>query len=132
YTTLILSGLVVVLAAVLLGVLTYVRNHPVQQRAVEPLVAIAPMEPDSSVWGVNFPNPYDTFMKTKTNHLDTVYGGSSAFSWLDRDPREVILFGGYPFSVDYNDARVHANALQDVEETQRLNLAVRNPAGTPG
>lgn len=132
YTTLILSGLVVVLAAVLIGVLTYVRNHPVQQRAVEPLVAIAPMEPDSSVWGVNFPNQYDTFMKTKTNNLDTVYGGSSEFSWLERDPRQVILFAGMPFSKDYNDDRGHANALIDVEKTKRLNLDESNPARTPG
>ncbi len=132
YTTLILSGLVVVLAAVLIGVLTYVRNHPVQQRAVQPLVEIAPMESDSSVWGVNYPNQYDTFMKTKTNNVDTTYGGSSEFSWLERDPRQVILFAGMPFSKDYNDDRGHANALIDVEKTKRLNLDVSNPARTPG
>jgi hypothetical protein len=106
----------VVLAAVLVGVLTYVRNHPVQERAFQPLVEIAAMEPDSSVWGVNFPNQYDTFMKTKTNNLDTTYAGSSAFSWLERDPRQVILFAGYAFSKDYNDDRGHANALEDVRD----------------
>jgi nitrite reductase (cytochrome c-552) len=132
YTTFILAGLVVVLAAALVGVLTYVRNHPVQERAFQPLVEIAAMEPDSSVWGVNFPNQYDTFMKTKTNNLDTTYAGSSAFSWLERDPRQVILFAGYAFSKDYNDDRGHANALEDVRATKRLNLDVSNPARTPG
>lgn len=132
YTTFILAGLVLVLAAVLIGVLTYIRSHPVQQRATEPLVKIAAMEPDSAVWGVNFPNQYDTMMKTKTNNVDTTYGGSSEFSWLERDPRQKILFAGMPFSKDYNDDRGHANALTDVEKTQRLNLDVNDPKRTPG
>ena len=105
YTTLILSGLVIILAAVLVGVLTYERNQPAEERAVQPLVEIAPMEPDSSKWGINFPNQYDSFMKTETNNTPTTFAGSSQFSWLERDPRQVILFAGYPFSKDYNDDR---------------------------
>lgn len=131
YTTLILAGLVIVLAAVLVGVLVYMQNQPVEQRTVQPLVEIAEMEPDSSKWAVNFPNQYDTFMKTKTNNVDTTYGGSSAFSWLERDPRQVILFAGYPFSKDYNDDRGHANALEDVRATKRLNLDDSDPKHTP-
>ena len=61
-------------------------------------------------------------MKTKTNNIDTTYGGSSQFSWLERDPRQVILFAGYPFSKDYNDDRGHINMLEDVRATKRLNL----------
>ena len=49
YTTIILAGLVIILAAALVGVLTYVRNQPAEVRTVEPLVEIAPMEPDSSL-----------------------------------------------------------------------------------
>ncbi|HNJ14162.1 MAG TPA: ammonia-forming cytochrome c nitrite reductase subunit c552, partial [Anaerolineales bacterium] len=77
YTNLILAGLVIVLAAALVGVLTYVKNQPAEERAVQPLVEIAPMEPDSSKWAVNYPNQYDSLMKTKTNNIDTTYGGSS-------------------------------------------------------
>lgn len=132
YTTLILAGLVIVLAAVLVGVMVYIQNQPAEQRTVEPLVEIASMEPDSSKWAVNFPNQYDSMMKTETNNVDTTYGGSSAFSWLERDPRQVILFAGMPFSKDYNDDRGHANALKDVEETKRLNLDVSDPKRTPG
>jgi nitrite reductase (cytochrome c-552) len=131
YTTLILAGLVIVLAVALVGVLTYVKNQPAEERAIQPLVEIAPMEPDSSKWGLNFPNQYDTFMKTKTNNIDTTYAGSSQFSWLERDPRQVILFAGYPFSKDYNDDRGHANALTDVRKTKRLNLDDSNPKHTP-
>jgi nitrite reductase (cytochrome c-552) len=132
YTTLILSGVIVLLSVVLIGVLTFMKNQPPQQRAFEPLVEIKPMEPDSSIWGQNFPNQYASFMKTETNNIDTTYGGSSQFSWLERDPRQVILFAGYPFSKDYNDDRGHANALVDVRSTKRLNLNVDDPKRTPG
>ena len=123
YMTLILTGIIVVLAVVLVGVLTFMKNQPPQTRAFQPLVEIKPMEPDSSLWGQNFPNQWSSLQKTATNNVDTTYGGSSQFSWLKRDPRQVILFAGYPFSKDYNDDRGHANALADVQKTKRLNLS---------
>jgi nitrite reductase (cytochrome c-552) len=132
YMTFILVGLVLVLSAALVGVLIFVRNQPPQQRTFEPLVDVKPMEPDSSLWGENFPNQWSTFQKTATNNLDTTYGGSSQFSWLKRDPRQVILFAGYAFSKDYNDDRGHANALKDVRNTGRLNLNPDDPKHTPG
>ncbi len=123
YMTLILVGIVLVLSAILVGVLTFMKNQPTQERAFQPLVEIKSMEPDSSKWGVNFPNQWTSFQKTATNNIDTTYGGSSQFSWLERDPRQKILFAGYPFSKDYNDDRGHANALVDVRKTKRLNLS---------
>jgi nitrite reductase (cytochrome c-552) len=123
YMTLVLTGIIVVLAAVLVGVLTFLKNQPPQERAFQPVVEIKPMEPDSSIWGQNFPNQWSSLQKTATNNVDTTYGGSSQFSWLKRDPRQVILFAGYPFSKDYNDDRGHANALTDVQKTKRLNLS---------
>ena len=131
YTTVILAGIIVVLAAVLVGVLTFMKNQPPQERAFQPLVEIKAMEPNSELWGRNFPNQYTTFLKTKTNNIDTTYAGSSQFSWLERDPRQVILFAGYPFSKDYNDDRGHANALEDVRKTKRLNLDDSSPKHTP-
>jgi nitrite reductase (cytochrome c-552) len=132
YMTLILVGTIVVLSAVLIGVLTFMRNQPPQERAFQPLAEIKAMEPDSEKWGVNFPNQLSTLQKTATNNIDTTYAGSSAFSWLERDPRQVILFAGYPFSKDYNDDRGHANALEDVRATERLNLDPNDPKRTPG
>jgi nitrite reductase (cytochrome c-552) len=123
YMTLILSGVILVLAAVLVGVLVFMKNQPPQGRAFAPVVEVKPMEPDSSIWGQNFPNQWSSFQKTATNNVETTYGGSSQFSWLKRDPRQVILFAGYPFSKDYNDDRGHANALTDVQKTKRLNLS---------
>jgi len=131
-TTLFLVGTVVVLAIALAGVLLYVRSQPAPARAVAVLVPIAPMEPDSSQWGISFPNQWSTLQKTETNAIDTTFGGSSGFSWLERDPRQRILFAGYPFSVDYNDDRGHMNSLVDVRATGRLNLDREDPKRTPG
>lgn len=126
YTTLILVGIIVVLAAALVGVLVFLQNQPPQERAFEPLVNVEPLEPDSSIWGLNFPNQYASLLKTKDNNIDTTYGGSSKFSHLENDPRQVILFGGYSFSKEYNDDRGHEWALTDVREIKRVNAA------TPG
>lgn len=123
YTTLILLGIIVVLAAVLSSVLLFLKNQPPQTRAFQPLVTVEPLEPDSSVWGVNFPNQYSSFLLTADNEADTVYGGSSAFSHLERDPRQVILFMGYSFSKQYDDDRGHAYALEDVNATRRVSEA---------
>src|SRR5574341_668013 len=95
YPTIILIGIIFILSAALIGVLTFMKNQPVQPRAIQPLVEIAALEPDSAKWGINFPNQWTTLLITQSNNLDTTFGGSSQFSWLDRDPRQRILFAGY-------------------------------------
>jgi nitrite reductase (cytochrome c-552) len=77
-------------------------------------------EPDSSKWGLNFPNQYSTLLLTETNEIRTTYGGSEPFSRIEWDPRIVRLFAGYPFSEDYNEERGHRMALVDVRETLRI------------
>ncbi len=121
YTVFILTGIILILAGVLAGVLLFMKNHPIEQRAiVQPLTDIALIEPDSSLWGINFPLEYSTFLLTEGNDTDTEYGGSSKFSHLLRDPRQVLLFAGYPFSWEYNDDRGHGNALTDVDTIARV------------
>ncbi len=118
--TIILTGVIVVLAAALIGVLLYIRNQPEPVRGVEALVEIAAMEPDSAAWGINFPNQYSSFIQTENNNTRTNYGGSEPFSKLEVDPRLVTLFAGYGFSKEYNEDRGHANSLTDVQETARV------------
>ncbi|MGC1378430.1 MAG: ammonia-forming cytochrome c nitrite reductase subunit c552, partial [Anaerolineales bacterium] len=127
HVTLILVGIILILAAMLTGVLVFAKNQPLQQRAIAPIVEIKPMEPDSAKWGLNFPNQWSSFQKTATNNVRTTYGGSEKFSHLLEDPRQVILFAGYPFSKDYNEERGHANSLIDVRATKRLNLNDADP-----
>ncbi len=126
----IMAGTIFILGIMLIGVLMYLKTQPPQPRAIAPIVEISAMEPDSARWGVNFPNEYASFLKTKTNNTDATYGGSSQFSHLLEDPRQVILFAGYPFSKDYNDDRGHENALADVQKTKRLNLNASDPKVT--
>ena len=90
------------------------------------------MEPDSSKWGQNFPNQWATLQKTETNNIDTSTAAPRKFSWLERDPRQKILFAGYPFSKEYNDDRGHMNAVEDVRATKRLNLNDDDPKAYAG
>lgn len=124
--TSILLGIILILAAALVAILVFIGNQQPASRGITPLVEVAAMEPDSSIWGQNFPNQYSTYLKTETNNTRTNYGGSEPFSKLEADPRLVRLFAGYGFSKDYNEERGHANALKDVRETLRVN------ASTPG
>lgn len=117
----VLSALVIILAVALAGTLLYIKNQPAQVRGIQPMVVVAPMEPDSSRWGINFPNQYSSFLKTESNNTRTVYGGSEPYSKLEEDPRLVTLFAGYSFSKDYNEERGHLNSLQDVRATKRVN-----------
>jgi nitrite reductase (cytochrome c-552) len=120
-TVVILTGIIIVLAAALVGVLLYLKNQPAQVRGIPPLVEVEQYEADSSKWGVNFPNQYSTLQLTETNKARTTFGGSEPYSKLEDDPRLVTLFGGYPFSIDYNEERGHLNSVTDVRATQRVN-----------
>lgn len=130
-TTLILTGIIVLLAAGLIGVLIYMKNQPAPLRAIQPLREIARFEADSSKWGVNFPNQFSTLGLTESNNTRTTFGGSSPVSKLEEDPRLVTIFAGNAFSKDYNEERGHANSLTDVNATQRLNLTNTEKPLTP-
>ena len=119
--TLILVGIIVVLAAGLVGTLLFIKNQPQPARGITPLMEIAQREADSAKWGLNFPNQYSTLRMTETNATATTYGGSIDYSKLEQDPRLVTLFAGYGFSIDYNEERGHANSLSDVRATKRVN-----------
>jgi nitrite reductase (cytochrome c-552) len=115
------TGIIIILAVALVGVLLFMKNQPPQQRGVAPLVSVAEREPDSSVWGINFPNQYSTLVKTGENKIRTTYGGSDPFSKLEEDPYLLTLFAGYGFSLEYNEDRGHAHSLEDVREIKRVN-----------
>lgn len=118
---LIMSGIIIVLAAGVIGLLIFLKNQPPQTRGFRPLVQLAAMEPLSAIWGQNFPNEYSTLQLTLTNNQRTEYGGSEPYSKLVADPRLVTLFAGYSFSKDYNEDRGHLNSLTDVRATKRIN-----------
>ncbi len=117
---LLLVGIIVVLTGLLIGVLFFLRNQPPQARSLPLVATVKPLEPDSSLWGLNYPNEYSSLLQTATNNTPTTYGGSAQESYLLKDPRLVILFAGYSFAKDYNQPRGHQNTLIDIRATKRV------------
>ncbi len=74
---------------------------------------------DPAEWGKNFPREFDGYKRT-VDIQRTKYGGSEAFSKLDRDPRLRRIFAGYAFELDYREERGHAYSLVDQDETERV------------
>ena len=118
--TIILVGIIIILGVVLSGVLIYLKNQPPQSRAFQPVTAVKQLEPDSSIWGLNYPNEYGSLLLTAANASSTRYGGSAALSYLTIDPRLEILFAGFSFAQEYNQPRGHQNTLTDVRATKRV------------
>ncbi len=120
YTLFILVGVIVLLAAALIGTLVYIQNRPVESRAIQQISPVGVMEPNSELWGVNFPNQYATFLKTSENYKTrTAYAGSG-WDHLEVNPRLKILYAGMGFSVHYDEDRGHEYALEEVRATRRL------------
>lgn len=94
------------------------------------VVDIPPNTVDPAEWGKNYPRQYDSYRRT-VDVTRTHHGGNEAFphkrgtpieaepSKLDTDPRLRIIYAGYPFSVDYREARGHAYMLGDQDMTRR-------------
>lgn len=83
---------------------------------------IAEWEPDNAVWGENFPREYETFMLTADTSFRSLYGGSSMRDLLAEDPNLVILWAGYAFSREYNQARGHMHAVEDIKNILRTGV----------
>ncbi len=116
----VLTVIIAVLAIAIIFILIFMKNQPIERRGMAPLVEITAMEPDSSKWGLNFPNQYSTLLLTKDNNTPTTFGGSEQKDKLEVDPRLKILFAGYSFSKEYDEDRGHWNSLIDVRKTKRL------------
>ncbi|MCC7368649.1 MAG: ammonia-forming cytochrome c nitrite reductase subunit c552 [Chloroflexi bacterium] len=102
------------------------RQQEARQLTYNRLVEIPQGEPDPAVWGRNFPQQYEDWLRTlQTSTFDDYskygrYGGSEAFSRLDKYPDYRKIFAGNAFAVEYNEDRGHANALNDMLAIKRL------------
>ena len=54
----------------LVVIVFFLKNQPPQQRTFQPIATVKPMEPDSSVWGLNYPNEYSSLLQTAANALE--------------------------------------------------------------
>lgn len=112
------------MAAATFGVLALVMN--IFQRKQEgeqhyfKVVELTEETIDPADWGKNFPSQYDSYLRTADTEF-TEYGGNEAFapSRLEENPNLKRFFAGYPFSVDFREARGHAYMLSDQDVTKR-------------
>lgn len=88
--------------------------------AYQPKVVIEGIEPRDSVWGLNYPRQYQSYMKTQDTTFRSLYGTSGHQDMLETDPELVVLWAGYGFSKDYNAPRGHAYAVEDIHKTLRV------------
>ncbi len=92
-----------------------------EARVQLPLQKIGEWETDSAVWGLNFPREYESYKKMAESKTETKYGGAYPRDYLKETPANVILFAGYAFSKEYQQARGHVHAIEDVTTTKRVN-----------
>jgi nitrite reductase (cytochrome c-552) len=117
---------VLLTAAVTALLITIFERQQEARTAFFQVVDIQPDEPDPEIWGRNFRGQYEAYTRTeRTSDLVDYskygrYGGSEAFSRLDKYPNLPRLFAGYPFSVEYREDQGHLNAVEAVTQTQRL------------
>jgi nitrite reductase (cytochrome c-552) len=121
--------------------LTDIFEHKVEARA--PFVRVVEVTDDTAdpkIWGQNFPQQYDDYLKT-ADMRQTTYGGSEAVPHVPtaEDPRDVVsiskldtipqlkrMWAGYAFSKDFREERGHAYMLTDQIYTERQKV------GQPG
>ncbi len=89
---------------------------------VDRVQPIGEWEPRNAVWGVNFPRQYESYLRTRETDFRSPHGGSAEIDYLERYPRRVILWAGYPFSRDYKQGRGHYWAVTDVRESLRTTV----------
>ena len=112
----------------LLALLTNIfeRKQEARQTFVR-LVEVTEDTTDPKVWGQNWPQQYDSYLRTSLP-TTTKYGGRGlgasdtgpAEQKLERDPWLKRIFAGYAFALDYRDRRGHFYALFDQEATRRV------------
>jgi nitrite reductase (cytochrome c-552) len=92
--------------------------------AYTPQVNIDPFEPESHIWGENFPRQYQSYLMTSDTSFRSKYNGSAMIDMLEEYPEYVVLWAGYAFSREYTQARGHFFSLKDITETLRTGAPV--------
>jgi len=95
---------------------------------------------DPAIWGKNFPQQYDAYLRT-VDMVRTRFGGSEAMprtptgadprsvvsqSKIEEDPRLKTMWAGYAFAKDFREERGHAYMLEDQVYTERQ-VVVKQP-----
>ncbi len=87
--------------------------------AYTPVVEYTQWEPRNEIWGENFPHEYKSYLETSDTSFTSKYNGNARIDMLEVDPRMVVLWAGYGFSKDYEQARGHHYSIKDIRHTLR-------------
>jgi nitrite reductase (cytochrome c-552) len=113
--------IITVLVVFGLGLLTsnIIERRTEAQYVDQNKVDIKEFEPRNIVWGQNYPRQYETYMATRDTSFVSKYNGNTHVDQLEQFPALVILWAGYGFSKDYNQAKGHVYAINDLYKTLR-------------
>ncbi|MDR2015893.1 MAG: ammonia-forming cytochrome c nitrite reductase [Azoarcus sp.] len=78
----------------------------------------------NDLWGANYPREYDTWKKTREMDFKSKHLGNGVEDLLEARPDMVVLWAGFPFSLDYFAPRGHWYTLYDMRKSLRV--------GSPG
>jgi nitrite reductase (cytochrome c-552) len=90
-----------------------------QYQTVKP---IADWEPRNEVWGENYPREFESYSATVDTSFRSKYAGNASHDLLAEDPLNVVLWAGYAFSREYNQARGHYYAIKDIRNSLRTGV----------
>ncbi|WP_375580002.1 ammonia-forming cytochrome c nitrite reductase [Marivirga tractuosa] len=115
------------IAVFLLAMLAYtIIDRKAEARfAYQPKVEIQSIEPRDSVWGLNYPRQYQSYMKTADTTFKSMYNTSGFADILDEQSELVVLWAGYGFGKDYNQPRGHVYAVADILKTLRTGAPMK-------
>jgi nitrite reductase (cytochrome c-552) len=139
-----LAIVVLATAALAVGVTALLVNvFERQQEGRNPFYRVVDLDDtvdDPALWGKNFPQQYDGYVRT-VDQVRTRFGGSEAEprqpteadpravvsqSKVEEDPRLKAMWAGYAFAVDFREERGHAFMLEDQIHTERQ-VVVKQP-----
>ena len=86
-------------------------------------------EPRDSVWGLNYPRQYQSYMKTIDTTYQSGFLSSGHRDALELNPEYVILWAGYAFSKEYNQPKGHAHAINDLHNILRVGAPMEKGEG---
>lgn len=123
--------LITIVVVFFAGLFTYtiVERRTEAQFIFQPARDIASLEPRIEKWGEAYPRQFNTYNQMADTSFVSEFLGSTRIDLLERNPRMVILFAGYAFSVDYNLARGHYYSVTDVHETLRTGAPMEPDEG---
>jgi nitrite reductase (cytochrome c-552) len=129
-------------AAAVLGLALLTNIMERKEEARNPFYRVVELTDDTmdpSIWGKNFPQQYDSYLRT-VDQVRTRFGGSEAIprtpsdadprsvvaqSRLEEDPRLRTMWDGYAFAVDFREERGHAYMLEDQTFTERQGVTTQ-------